>query len=81
MSMSDYEIRCDPAAEWDWHCERQEQAYKAFIADKTCEDCGNCDVPDDRFKNPELIGYCRVWGEFVSLDDTPKEIDCDRFYE
>lgn len=81
MSMSDYEPRCDPSTEWDRYCERQERAYKAFVADKTCGSCGNCDVPDDRFNNPELIGYCRVGKEFVSLCDTPKELDCERFNE
>lgn len=81
MPMSDYEPKFDPAAEWDRYCERQEQAYKAMIADKTCEDCGNCEVPDDRFENPGRIGYCRDCGEFVSLDDTPIEFDCERFEE
>lgn len=52
-----------------------------MIADKTCEDCGNCEVPDDRFDNPGRIGYCRDCGEFVSLDDTPSEFDCERFEE
>lgn len=81
MAMSDYEPKFDPAAEWDRYCERQERMYQALIADKTCGDCSNCDVPDDSFNNPGRIGYCRDCGEFICLDDTPKDIDCERYEE
>lgn len=77
--MSDYEPHFDPAAEWDRYCECQEQAYKALIEDKICEDCGNCEVPDGRFDNTGRIGYCTGCREFVSLDDTPNGLDCERF--
>lgn len=81
MPVSDYEPRFDPAAEWDRYCERQEQIYQALITEKTCEDCSNCVVPDKCYDNPGRIGYCRDIGEFVSLDDSPKKLDCERFEE
>lgn len=80
MAMSDYETKFDPAAEWDRYCERQERMYQDLIADKTCGDCSNCVAPDG-FDNPGRIGYCRDCGEFVCLDDAPKDIDCERYEE
>lgn len=81
MAMSDFEPKFDPAAEWDRHCERQERMYQALISDKTCENCGNCRVPEKCFDNPGRIGYCLDCGEFVCLDDRPSEIDCEAFCE
>lgn len=80
MSMADYERGIEePWVAWDRYCERQELAYAALVADKTCEDCGNCDVPNEDFNNPGRIGYCRHWAEFVSLDAMPAEEECEDF--
>ena len=74
------EPNIDPAREWDLYCDRQEQAHKALIAGKTCEDCDNCAVPDEEdWQNPERMGYCKEYGEFVSLDDSVEKEDCGDF--
>ena len=74
------EPNIDPAREYDIWCARQEEAYQARIAEATCEDCDNCVKPDERYlKNTDRLGYCKEMGEFVSLDDTPEEYDCEDF--
>ena len=75
------EYGSDPEKEYDIWCAKREEAYRAFIAGKTCGDCSNCSKPDERdWENPERMGYCRVMGEFVSLDnDTPEDFDCEGF--
>jgi hypothetical protein len=74
------EPNIDPAREWDLYCDRQEQAYRAYIEGKTCEDCGHCVKPDESWwENPERMGYCTVACDFVSLDDSVEDEGCEDF--
>lgn len=68
----------DPAHDWDVYCDMQEKAYKALIQDKMCRDCGKCYVnPDD----DSAWGWCRECDDYVLLDESVKEIDCEDFEE
>lgn len=70
----------DPAHDWDVYCDEQERAYKALVEGKTCGDCDNCEEPDEKhWKNPERMGYCKTVGEFVSLDDSVEQEECEDF--
>jgi len=62
---------------WDLHCQRQEEEYAALIHGATCLDCGHCVVCDVR--GHENIGYCRMYGEFVSDASTPRDLECEDF--
>ena len=62
---------------WDLHCLRQEREYEALIEGMTCLDCGHCDVCD--VKGYEDIGYCKMYGEFVSYATTPRDLECEDF--
>lgn len=68
----------DPGHDWKVYCDMQERAYKELIRDKTCRDCGKCEIsPDDDSK----WGWCRDIGEYVTLDDLVGEIDCEGYEE
>lgn len=68
----------DPAHDWDVYCDMQEKAYKALIQDKTCRDCGKCYVnPDD----DSAWGWCRGCDDYVLLDESAEDIDCEDFEE
>lgn len=82
MSMADFERNLEePHIAWDRHCEQEEKAYRALIAEKTCKDCRNCLKPGAWFENPGLLGFCDELMEFVGLDDSPIDNDCERFCE
>lgn len=62
---------------WDLHCHRQEEEYAALISGATCLDCGHC--LGCTVEGREDIGYCRMGGEWVTSEDTPRSMDCEVF--
>lgn len=73
-------VSYDPAIAWDAKCAREDAAYQALTKGKTCQDCGGSREPHG-FENKERIGWCICEGEFICLDDTPNELDCEEYTE
>lgn len=62
---------------WDLHCQWQEEEYAALTYGATCLDCGRCIRCD--LDGHEDIGYCRMSGEWVTSEDTPRSMECEVF--
>lgn len=71
----------DPSIAWERYCEQAEQSYQYLIADKTCEDCGHCQIAEDGFFHDGSVAYCTDCYEFVHTFDTPLEYECGAFEE
>lgn len=68
----------DPGHDWDVYCAEQEAAYAARIEGKTCGDCGRCEKSPD--ENTDW-GFCLDVSEFVLLEESVEDIECEAFEE
>ena len=73
------DLNIDPAWEYELYCRRQAQRYEELISGAKCSDCGHCFEPDDDFENPEEMGFCEEDQSFVKLNQSVKELGCERF--
>jgi len=62
---------------WDLHCQRQEEEYAALIDGAACLECGHC--IRCTLEGHEDIGYCRMDGDWVTDEDTPRSMGCEVF--
>ena len=65
----------DPPDLYDRYCDRQERDYLRGIDGMMCCHCSNCRKPGEE-DNPNHIAWCTVIEEFISMYDTPGEIEC-----